>query len=87
MIVRAAGPAALPLVVVGALVVPVTDAGLLVVVPPAPVVVVPPLPVVVVVLPLAGAEDLAIPQCLNTADEAIAVIRTHHEKWRREQGR
>jgi uncharacterized protein (TIGR00730 family) len=38
-------------------------------------------------LPLAGAADLAIPQCLNTADEAIAVIRAHHEKWRREQGR
>jgi uncharacterized protein (TIGR00730 family) len=38
-------------------------------------------------VPLASADDLAIPQCLNTADEAIAVIRAHHEKWRREQGR
>src|SRR5262249_25557671 len=38
-------------------------------------------------LPLAGADDLAIPQCLNTADEAIAVVRAHHEKWRHEQGR
>jgi uncharacterized protein (TIGR00730 family) len=38
-------------------------------------------------LPLAGAEDLAIPQCLDTADEAIAVIRDHHAKWRREQDR
>jgi uncharacterized protein (TIGR00730 family) len=32
-------------------------------------------------LPLAGADDLAIPQCLATADEAIAVIREHHAKW------
>jgi uncharacterized protein (TIGR00730 family) len=38
-------------------------------------------------VPLASADDLAIPQCLNTADEAIAVIRAHHEKWRREQDR
>ena len=48
-IVRAGGPAAFPFVVVGALVVPVTLPGLLVVVPPFAVVVVPPLPVVVVV--------------------------------------
>jgi uncharacterized protein (TIGR00730 family) len=38
-------------------------------------------------VPLASAGDLAIPQCLDTADEAIAVIRAHHDKWRREQGR
>jgi uncharacterized protein (TIGR00730 family) len=32
-------------------------------------------------LALASPEDLAIPQCLNTADEAIALIREHHAKW------
>ncbi len=28
--------------------------------------------------PLAGAEDLTIPRCLATGDEAIAVLREHH---------
>jgi uncharacterized protein (TIGR00730 family) len=35
--------------------------------------------------PLANPEDLAIPQCVATADEAIALIRTEHGKWLREQ--
>ena len=32
-------------------------------------------------LALANAEDLQIPQCLDTADEAIAVVRDLHAKW------
>lgn len=32
-------------------------------------------------LALASPEDLAIPQCVNTADEAIALIRQHRLKW------
>jgi hypothetical protein len=32
--------------------------------------------------PLAGAADLAIPHCVATADEAIALLRHHHEIWR-----
>jgi uncharacterized protein (TIGR00730 family) len=31
--------------------------------------------------PLANPEDLAIPCCVNTADEAIEVLRAHHAKW------
>jgi hypothetical protein len=31
--------------------------------------------------PLANAEDMNIPRCLNTADEAIALIREHHARW------
>jgi uncharacterized protein (TIGR00730 family) len=31
--------------------------------------------------PLAGAEDFSIPQCVPSADEAIAVIRAHFEQW------
>lgn len=31
--------------------------------------------------PLAGPADMAIPQCVNTADEAIALVRQHHAKW------
>ena len=31
--------------------------------------------------PLANPEDLELPQCLATADEAIAVIREHHARW------
>jgi hypothetical protein len=30
---------------------------------------------------LAAAEDLAIPRCVEGADEAIAVIREHHARW------
>src|SRR6516165_10203631 len=32
-------------------------------------------------LPLASPGDLEIPHCLNTADEAIALIRDHHARW------
>jgi predicted Rossmann-fold nucleotide-binding protein len=31
--------------------------------------------------PLASAEDLAIPQCVSDADEAVEIIRGHHAKW------
>ena len=34
--------------------------------------------------PLANSEDIAIPQCVNTADEAIALLREHHARWQRE---
>jgi len=36
--------------------------------------------------PLANPEDLAIPRCVATADEAIACLREHHERWRAQQG-
>ncbi len=32
-------------------------------------------------LPLANAEDMAIPRCAANADAAIAMIREHHDKW------
>jgi uncharacterized protein (TIGR00730 family) len=35
--------------------------------------------------PLANPEDMTIPQCVNTADEAIAQLREHHSKWLREK--
>jgi uncharacterized protein (TIGR00730 family) len=35
-------------------------------------------------LALASPEDMTIPTCVNTADEAIALIRKHHERWQRE---
>jgi hypothetical protein len=31
--------------------------------------------------PLANAEDMDIPRCVNTADEAIALLREHHARW------
>jgi uncharacterized protein (TIGR00730 family) len=31
--------------------------------------------------PLANPEDLAIPRCVNTADEAVALIHEHHDRW------
>jgi uncharacterized protein (TIGR00730 family) len=31
--------------------------------------------------PLANADDINIPQCVNTADEAIALIRESHARW------
>lgn len=34
--------------------------------------------------PLASAADMSIPRCVNTADEAIAVIQEHHAAWLRE---
>jgi uncharacterized protein (TIGR00730 family) len=30
---------------------------------------------------LANPDDLAIPRCVNTADEAIALLREHHGRW------
>ena len=33
--------------------------------------------------PLANPEDMQIPLCVNTADEAIAVIRKDHSAWRK----
>ena len=32
--------------------------------------------------PLVNAEDLAIPRCVNTGDEAIALLREHFNNWR-----
>jgi uncharacterized protein (TIGR00730 family) len=32
--------------------------------------------------PLASPEDLGIPRCVNTADEAIVLLRAHHVTWR-----
>jgi len=37
--------------------------------------------------PLAKPEDMEIPICLKSADEAIKVIRERHAEWLREQGR
>jgi uncharacterized protein (TIGR00730 family) len=34
--------------------------------------------------PLANPEDMTIPRCVGTADEAIALIREHHARWQRE---
>jgi uncharacterized protein (TIGR00730 family) len=34
--------------------------------------------------PLVSAEDLEIPRCVNTADEATALIATDHARWRRQ---
>jgi uncharacterized protein (TIGR00730 family) len=31
--------------------------------------------------PLANAEDMRIPRCVAIADEAIAIIREHHQNW------
>src|SRR5262249_54717830 len=36
-------------------------------------------------LALANPEDMNIPRCVNTADEAIALISEHHACWQREQ--
>ena len=33
-------------------------------------------------LPLASPEDLKIPQCVDTADEAIAIVTELHTKWK-----
>jgi uncharacterized protein (TIGR00730 family) len=35
--------------------------------------------------PLASRADLTIPHCVNTADEAIALIREFHGRWREKQ--
>jgi uncharacterized protein (TIGR00730 family) len=37
--------------------------------------------------PLASAKDLAIPRCVADADEAVAVIREHHRRWKAESKR
>ena len=33
--------------------------------------------------PLANPEDMAIPRCVASADEALVLIREHHEQWLR----
>ena len=38
-------------------------------------------------LPLASPDDLKIPMCLDTADQAIAVVRDLHAKWQAVQAR
>jgi uncharacterized protein (TIGR00730 family) len=38
-------------------------------------------------LPVVNVEDLSIPRCVATADEAIGVIREHHGQWQRAQNR
>ena len=35
---------------------------------------------------LAGAHDLDIPSCVDDADQAIAIVSEHHERWRGGQG-
>jgi predicted Rossmann-fold nucleotide-binding protein len=35
--------------------------------------------------PLANPEDITIPRCVNTADDAVALIREDHARWLREQ--
>jgi uncharacterized protein (TIGR00730 family) len=37
--------------------------------------------------PLASLEDMTIPRCVNTADEAITLVREHHAKWQAENPR
>jgi uncharacterized protein (TIGR00730 family) len=34
--------------------------------------------------PLANPEDITIPRCVDTSDEAVALIREHHSRWLRE---
>ena len=31
--------------------------------------------------PLASPEDMGIPRCVASGDEAVAVIRQHHDRW------
>jgi uncharacterized protein (TIGR00730 family) len=38
-------------------------------------------------LSLASPEDMDIPRCVKTADEAIALLRDHHAKWLKKQGK
>jgi uncharacterized protein (TIGR00730 family) len=38
-------------------------------------------------LALASPEDMTIPTCVNSADEAIALLRQHYAKWRAENER
>jgi uncharacterized protein (TIGR00730 family) len=37
--------------------------------------------------PLANPEDITIPRCVNSADDAIALIREHHAKWLEENNK
>jgi hypothetical protein len=37
--------------------------------------------------PLANGEDMDIPRCVASGDEAIAVLREHHERWLRARPR
>jgi len=37
------------------------------------------------VLAVASPKDLDIPQCFDTADEAVVAFRSHHEKWKAAQ--
>jgi hypothetical protein len=34
---------------------------------------------------LAGGHDIDIPRCVDDADQAIAILREHHERWRGKQ--
>jgi uncharacterized protein (TIGR00730 family) len=36
--------------------------------------------------PLINPEDVAIPRCVNTGDEALALLREHHAAWQRKSG-
>jgi uncharacterized protein (TIGR00730 family) len=36
--------------------------------------------------PLASTDDLSIPHCVHSAEEAVAIIRRRYEQWRREPG-
>jgi uncharacterized protein (TIGR00730 family) len=38
-------------------------------------------------LPLVNPEDLSIPRCMSTADEAITLLREHHTRWLQQQNR
>jgi hypothetical protein len=33
--------------------------------------------------PLANPEDMTIPRCVDTSDEAVALLREHHARWLR----
>jgi hypothetical protein len=37
--------------------------------------------------PLANPEDMNIPRCVTTADEAIVLIRAHYARWREQAAR
>lgn len=36
--------------------------------------------------PLANPEDMEIPRCVETGDEAIALLKEHHARWRAQEG-
>jgi hypothetical protein len=37
----------------------------------------------VLVPPLASPDDMSIPRCVASGDEAIAALREHHDRWLR----